>query len=90
MHLFILLSFAVWRVTALLVYDEGPRDVFVSLRKLSDACGGPLNCFWCTSVWVSFVASLLFLSGWKNCLLWWWALSGASIILDELIARRDA
>jgi len=87
MGLFVLLSLAVWRVTALLVHDEGPGGVFVRLRELSDAVGGPLNCFWCTSVWVALLASLFFVSGLKNCLLWWWALSGAAIIIDELNAQ---
>lgn len=81
---FVLLSLAVWRLTALLVYDEGPGDVFVRLRELSDAIGGPLNCFRCASVWVSFLASLLFTPNW---LLWWLALSGAAIVIDEVLVR---
>lgn len=78
---FVLLSLAVWRVTALFVYDDGPRDVFVKLRELSDAYGGPLNCFWCASVWVSFLASLL--SRLQKWALWGLALSGAAILIDE-------
>ena len=80
----ILLSLAVWRVTALLVYDDGPRDVLVRLR---DAIGGPLHCFWCTSVWVSLVASVAYrpvcMLSWREGLLWWWAIAGLSVLIDE-------
>ena len=75
---FLLLSLAVWRVTALLVYDSGPRDVFVRLR---DVLGGPLSCFWCTSVWVSLVASFVYA---PKKLLSWWAVAGASVLIDEI------
>lgn len=86
---FVLLSLAVWRLTALLVYDEGPRGVFVRLRELSDAYGGPLTCFWCASVWVGFLASLLFRlqAGGLQWALWGLALSGAAIVIDELLVR---
>ena len=79
----ILLSLAVWRITALFVYDDGPWDVFVRLR---DAIGGPLTCFWCTSVWVGFLASSLF--WWRvegmQWVMWGWALSGMAILIDEV------
>lgn len=83
---FVLLSLASWRLTALLVYDDGPFGVFVKLRELSDAFNGPLNCFWCTSVWVSFLASCLFwrrISG-MQWVMWGWALSGIAILIDEV------
>lgn len=77
---FVLSALAVWRLTALLVYDKGPRDVLSRLREFSDAKGGPLRCFWCTSVWVSFFASLFF---GRQFFLWWWALGGASVLIEE-------
>ena len=83
---FVLLSLAVWRLTALLVYDDGPGDVFVSLR---DAIGGPLHCFWCTSVWVGFLASLVFYNGLIEWMMWGWALSGVAILIDELRPERE-
>lgn len=83
---FILVSLAVWRLTALLVYDAGPGDVLVRLRNCSDAIGGPLSCFWCTSVWVALLASLPF---WREgaymFLVRLLALSTAGIILDEFL-----
>lgn len=78
----ILLSLAAWRVTALLVYDDGPYGIFVRLR---DAIGGPLNCFWCTSVWVSLMASFVYAPiGWREGLFRWWAVAALSVIIDEI------
>jgi len=75
----VLLGLATWRITSLFVYDDGPRDMLVRLR---DAIGGPLHCFWCTSVWVGLVASLFFVSG--NKFLWWWAIAGLAVLIDEV------
>ena len=81
----ILLGLATWRITAILVYDDGPRDIFVRLR---DAIGGPLTCFWCTSVWVSLVASVLFAPvgalSWREGFIWWWASAGIAVLIDEV------
>lgn len=80
-----LLSLATWRLTALLVYDAGPRDIFVRLRNVSDAIGGPLMCFGCTSVWVGLVASLPFWgSPWTWGPVWWLAISAAAVLIDEI------
>lgn len=77
----VLLSLVTWRITALLVYDDGPWDICVRLR---DAIGGPLHCFWCTSVWVSLVASLFFVTTWREWFIWWWAAAGLSVLIDEI------
>lgn len=85
-----LLSLATWRLTALLVYEAGPRDMCVRLRNISDVIGGPLMCFWCTSVWVGLLASVLLLppgGGWAELVWWpagWLALSAAAILIDEV------
>ena len=80
---FILLSLAAWRITALFVYDDGPWGIFVRLR---DAIGGPLTCFWCTSVWVSLVVSLFFPAitlSWREWFIGWWAIAGLTVLIDE-------
>lgn len=82
-----LLSLATWRLTALLVYEAGPRGIFAYLRKVSDAIGGPLECFWCTSVWVGLLASS-FLPLWGRVyphgVVWWLAISAVAIMIDEI------
>jgi hypothetical protein len=81
-----LLSLATWRLTALLVYDRGPRDIFVRLRDASDAIGGPLSCFGCVSGWVSLLASLPFWAGpgYQNGVVWWFAIWGLAFIMEEV------
>lgn len=80
----ILLSLATWRLTALLVYEAGPRGIFAYLREVSDAIGGPLECFWCTSGWVSLLASCFIETGWWENHLWWWASWALAVLLEEV------
>ncbi len=57
------IGMAVWRISSLLVHEDGPWDVFVRLRKLAGVSSGPdpvegfltnlLSCVWCTSLWVA-------------------------------------
>lgn len=69
---FFLLTLAAWRVTSLLVNEDGPADVFIRLRvKLGmryDEYNLPvattflahlLSCVWCASVWIGFLAAVL-------------------------------
>lgn len=65
--LLLILGFATWRISNLLVLEKGPFNVFVRIRELAgiihDTQGEPyqypdnflaelLSCVWCTSVWV--------------------------------------
>ena len=72
--LFIIYSLAVWRLSHMLVHEEGPFDIFGKLRDISglsyDAYSQPITpnvfskilmCVNCTSVWVSIVLGLLYL-----------------------------
>lgn len=57
-------ALAVWRVSKMLVHEEGPSQVFMKLRERTGIehedgipivvpSGNVLGCLWCTSVWVS-------------------------------------
>lgn len=72
---FVVLALAVWRVSSLIVYEEGPWDVLCKVRHLLgvryDALSKPyglnvvgkaLCCMWCTSVWVGIAFVLVFLA----------------------------
>lgn len=72
--LFIAYSLAVYRLSNLLVYEEGPWDIFGKIRDWSgiayDAYSQPITdnllskiliCIKCTSVWVSILLWLLYL-----------------------------
>lgn len=71
---FLVLGLATWRLTSLLVKEDGPWDLFARLRSSAgvkfDAHSEPyaetffgslLMCVWCTSVWVGGFLALAFL-----------------------------
>ena len=87
---FALATLATWRVSHLLVEEDGPADVVVRLRRRAGSswAGDLLDCFYCLSVWVAvpFAAGL---AGWRRvdpvaCL----AVSGAACLLEQ--ATRPA
>jgi hypothetical protein len=55
LRVFVLVSFAVWRFTSLIVYDSGPFDVMTRLRRrlVRARLGVFATCFDCVSIWVS-------------------------------------
>ena len=78
-----------WRLTHLLVNEDGPWDVLKGLRNaLSRSIAGKLlDCFYCASLWLSI--PLCFVTGETATerLLLWPALSAAAIFLENLSAR---
>lgn len=88
MTLFLLASLACWRLTSLLVYEDGPGDVFKKFRAwvVLPRLRGLLDCFWCVSVWAA--VPLAVLAWWPEgrfMVLGWLAVSAGAIVLDELI-----
>lgn len=65
---FLLFSIAVFRITAIIVYEDGPFSVFSSFRDRVATYTNPLfvtvsqgvRCVWCTSVWVAAGLLLLY------------------------------
>jgi hypothetical protein len=71
---FLLLALATWRLTSLLVQEEGPWGIFVKLRyalgvrydERSVAYGlttlaALFTCMWCASVWTGLIVSTVYL-----------------------------
>lgn len=69
---FIIIALACWRISAMLVREDGPGDIFAKLRMkawvkytptsiaYSDKfLGKLLLCVWCVSVWVAPVVVLI-------------------------------
>lgn len=90
----VLAALACWRVTSLLVYEDGPGDIFERFRTWAasppglPSLYGLLDCFWCTSVWVA--APLAALAWWPDgrlMILGWLAVSTGAIVLDELLPK---
>ena len=86
---FILAALAVWRITHLLAYEDGPADMIFRLRAwLGDRFWGRLmDCFLCLSLWIAAPAAVLVTRRPADCVLTWLALSGAACLLERIGAR---
>ena len=83
---------AVWRVTHLLVFEDGAWHFAARLRQragIGSFWSGLLGCFYCCSLWVALPFALLLGTGWGERILLWPALSAGAIALDQLTARRS-
>lgn len=86
---FVIALLGVWRVTHLLVAEDGPWDLLAKLRMAvrRGISMKLLNCFYCLSWWVSVPFALILGTTWLEQGLLWPALSGGSILM-ELVAAR--
>jgi hypothetical protein len=88
---FVLASLATWRVSSLLVREEGPYALLARARGAlaTSMIGGALECFYCASLWVAAPIAL-WLSGptraWATT---WLALSGAAILAERATMRPE-
>lgn len=82
-------ALAVWRLTHLLVAEDGPWDVIVRLRaRLGDSAPGrAMDCFYCSSVWVSLPFAFMVADHWPGRVLSWLALSGAASLFEQATNR---
>jgi hypothetical protein len=81
---FLLATLAVWRITHLLVHEDGPWDLVARLREqLGQSFWGRLmDCFKCLSVWIAIPFAWFVGGGWIQELVVWLALSGGAILLE--------
>ena len=87
----VLAILAVWRVTHLIVAEDGPWDLFAGLRRVAAAIrlGRLVNCFYCASVWIAIPFTLLIAIDWRSIVILIPALSGGAILLERLTARDE-
>jgi hypothetical protein len=83
--LFMLTVLATWRLTHLLVAEDGPGDIIATLRqRLGNSFFGKLmDCFYCLSMWVAAPLACLLTVKWIEWPLFWVALSGAACLLER-------
>jgi hypothetical protein len=83
-------SLAVWRITQLLNAEDGPRDLFVRLRKIAGAgfWGNLLDCFYCLSLWIAAPVAWWIGASWMQKLLLWPAMSAGAILIERLSAPQ--
>lgn len=82
---FVLAALASWRISFLLVREDGPGDVVRTLRERvgSGVLGRLLGCVKCTGVWTSIPFAFFVGGSAMELLVTWLALAGAIAIVDE-------
>lgn len=100
MH-YLILALATWRLSNLLVNEDGPWQMFTRLRTLAGVryngedfqleaptmLAGAFACIWCMSVWVGLFWWALW-NAWPSLALWTTtplAFSAAAILVDRLL-----
>jgi hypothetical protein len=85
----ILTMLAVWRVTHLLVAEDGPWSVLVHLRAflLNYKISKVLDCFYCLSIWVAIPFALWLTQGWYQWIVMALALSAGAIVIHEILQK---
>src|SRR5438270_13224912 len=81
---------AIWRITHLLWSEDGPADIFVSVRKLAGESflGHLLDCCYCLSLWIAVPFAWFAGVGWAQRIVIWFAFSGGAILLERLTAEK--
>ena len=84
-------ALATWRVTHLLVAEDGPADVVVRLRRRAGDSwiGEAMDCFYCLSVWTAAPVAAAVARSRREAPLTWLALSGAACVLERATEKGD-
>jgi hypothetical protein len=82
---------ATWRVTHLIVAEDGPWDIVVRLRRLAGAgmLGRLMDCFYCASLWVAIPIAIWIGENWPARVVIWLALSGGASLLERAVPPRN-
>jgi hypothetical protein len=83
---FVAAALATWRITHLIVHEDGPWDAIARIRRRAGPgfWGQLMDCSYCTSLWVSALAAFVMRPSFEQWVLYWLALSGAACILDRI------
>lgn len=85
---FVLLCLAVWRITHMIVREEGPFSIFQKMREpfagQSTWIGRGLHCMFCVSYWLSAIAAV-FAQNIRDGVLYWHAVAGGVFVLYKVL-----
>jgi len=87
---FLVGALATWRVTHLLVEEDGPGDVVVRLRQRAGDgwLGRAMDCFYCLSIWTAAPVAVAVARRPREVPLTWLALSGAACLLERATTEK--
>ena len=82
-------AFATWRMTHLLVAEDGPWGSVAALRRSlgSGPLGALIDCFHCSSVWVAVPFAWFVTHRPLEAAVSWLALSGVACLMERLGTR---
>lgn len=82
---FVLAALASWRISFLLVREDGPWGIVAGLRRIGarGLTGRVLECVKCTGVWVSIPFAFFVSDNVTELVVVWWALAGVTALIDE-------
>ena len=89
---FVVLSFCVYRISHLLSQEDGPFNFVINFRKLfgKSQLGQLMDCFFCISIWISFILSFIFVKDTiGNILMEGFAISGAAVAIHKLTSKNE-
>jgi hypothetical protein len=88
---FITSTLAVWRLTHLLVKEDGPFDIIFLIRQKAGYgfFVKMLECFYCLSIWIALPFGIWLGTIWLEKIIIWFALSGAACLLEQAITKND-
>ena len=75
---------ATWRISHLLVHEDGPARVLARLRQ---SIGGMMDCFGCVSLWIAAPFAFYVVQGGLDRMMAWLALSGAAFLLESTLPQ---
>ncbi|HWG21052.1 MAG TPA: DUF1360 domain-containing protein [Terracidiphilus sp.] len=84
-------ALATWRVTHLLVREDGPADAIARTREWlgESRLGALMDCFYCTSMWVAIPFAFFVAKKPVGRVTAWLALSGIACLIDERMEKED-
>jgi hypothetical protein len=83
---FLLAALATWRVTHLIVREDGPWNVIARIRRRAGSgfWGELMDCFYCSSLWVSAIFAFTLRPNLEQWIVYWLALSGLACLLERI------
>jgi hypothetical protein len=83
---FVLSVLTTWRISHLLVSEDGPWEIMARLRQWlgASAIGRLMDCFGCISIWVAAPISFFIFRRLPELFVCWLALSGAAFLLERM------
>jgi hypothetical protein len=83
---FVLAVLATWRVSHLLVSEDGPWNLLARLRQRlgNGVLGQLMDCFGCASMWVAAPIAFFVFRRLPELFVCWLALSGAAFLLERM------